>query len=150
MQRRTSSAGDQRPQSCALDDWKEREPIQGIWGSRFFGAHLRVEQDAEGGERLVGFNASEEPTSALLNFFEYDSGFRLLHKVTHRLQVQMVAHRVCLLPSLLAPGLVWRLMLFGKNMGILLALCLRKLCCTHFTNVCKQNFCFITESGSLL
>lgn len=51
-----------------------------------------MEQDAEGVERLVGFNASEEPASALLNFFEYDRGFRLLHKVAHRLQVQTVAH----------------------------------------------------------
>ena len=80
-------------------------PVHGALESRFFGAHLRVEQDADGGERLVGFNASEEPTSALLNFFEYDSGFRLLNKVTHRLQVQMVAHEVCLLSSRFAP---WR------------------------------------------
>ena len=63
--------------------------------NRFFGAHLRTELYADGNESLVGFNASEEPTSALLNFFEYDSGFRLLYKATHRLQVQSMAQKVC-------------------------------------------------------
>ena len=82
--------GDRHHYSCALD---------GVLESRFFGAHLRVELDADGGERLVGFNASEEPTSALLNFFEYDSGFRLLNKVTHRLQVCIMAPNACLLLS---------------------------------------------------
>ena len=54
---------------------------------RFFGAHNRIELDASGSERLVGFNFAEEPTGALVNFFEYDPGFRLVHKATHRLEV---------------------------------------------------------------
>ncbi|KAK9824995.1 hypothetical protein WJX81_007215 [Elliptochloris bilobata] len=52
---------------------------------KFFGAHHRVELDAHGHERLVGFNASEEANSALVNFFEYDEDFRLLQKAMHRL-----------------------------------------------------------------
>lgn len=54
---------------------------------RFFGAHNRIELDASGRERLVGFNFAEEPNGALVNFFEYDPGFRLVHKATHRLEV---------------------------------------------------------------
>eukprot|EP00884_Botryococcus_braunii_P006857 jgi/Botrbrau1/16172/Bobra.0272s0007.1 len=46
----------------------------------FFGAHYRVERGSGSPGRLVAFNFSEEPTSALLHFFEYDEDFKLLHK----------------------------------------------------------------------
>jgi hypothetical protein len=69
-----------------------REPARAARARRFFGAHHRVELDAAGQERLVGFNFSEEPTGALVNFFEYESaGFRLLSKATHRLEVPPAA-----------------------------------------------------------
>jgi len=63
-----------------------------VRAGRFFGAHHRVELDAAGQERLVGFNFSEEPTGALVNFFEYEpAGFRLLSKATHQLEVPPAA-----------------------------------------------------------
>ncbi|KAK9906660.1 hypothetical protein WJX75_005713 [Coccomyxa subellipsoidea] len=53
---------------------------------KFFGAHHRIVDGPNGDRCLVGFNFSEEPSGGLLNFFEYDEQFRLLHKTTRLLK----------------------------------------------------------------
>lgn len=54
----------------------------------FFGAHHRIVAAPGGGRRLVGFNFSEEAAGGLLNFFEYDERFSLLHKTTRLLKAR--------------------------------------------------------------
>jgi hypothetical protein len=60
---------------------------------KFFGAHHRIVDGPNGDRCLVGFNFSEEPSGGLLNFFEYDEQFRLLHKTTRLLKVPIIPLR---------------------------------------------------------
>jgi hypothetical protein len=48
--------------------------------AKYFGAHYRIMQQADGQRRLVAFNAAERGQDNQLNLYEYDEGMHLLHR----------------------------------------------------------------------
>lgn len=54
---------------------------------KFFGAHYRIMKEADGSDRLIGFNFAEQANSALVNVWEYDADFNMLHKTTREIKV---------------------------------------------------------------
>lgn len=58
---------------------------------QFFGAHYRAVTEADGSQRLVGFNFAEEAQGGVVHFWEFDENFNRLTKEQVKLPVSAFA-----------------------------------------------------------